>query len=109
MIHITDHAYERIRERVGIPRRSAKRHIKLVLTRGARLTTKETASQHHIPVDPDNIYFRHGRFIYVCNLSCGTIRIITVLNSSFIGKSLCPLRPQHRSPRTPPRRASRFP
>ncbi len=68
-IVIGKHAEQRIRKRVGIPRKGCRKHVQVVLAKGKRLCNDsrsrvrkwESWAQNNYKAD---VFYRHGDFIY---------------------------------------------
>lgn len=81
---ITDHALQRLRKRVGIPKKAAPRHVQRVLERGTPLS-EHTNGRFRRWVKkaqayyPDCIYIEHAGFVYVFSGSEESLRLVTVL------------------------------
>lgn len=81
---ITDHALQRLRKRVGIPKRAALRHVQKVLERGVWLDEHTNARFRRWVKEmqayyPDCTYVEYGGFVYVFSGSQESLRLITVL------------------------------
>lgn len=84
-IHLTDHGLLRLRKRVGIPKKSALRHIARVLEKGQSLEDHadaryrrwvEEAKQMH----PGDLYVQYGDFVYVfASQPDESLTLVTVL------------------------------
>lgn len=61
-VHVTDHAHDMLKERVGLPKSSHKTHAKKVLNRGEEVEDGWEAMMN----DDHNSDFmiRHGEFLY---------------------------------------------
>lgn len=81
---ITEHALQRLRKRVGIPKKAASRHVHKVLEKGTELSEHTSSRFRRWAKEaqayyPDCTYIEYGGFIYVFSRADGDLRLVTVL------------------------------
>lgn len=81
---ITDHALQRLRKRVGIPKKAAYRHVQKVLEKGVPLDAHSNGqfrrwAKEALEYYPDCIYIEYNDFVYVFSGNEEDFRLVTVL------------------------------
>lgn len=86
MLKITLHACQRIRKRIGIPKRSVKRQVWMALTRGRTVTGNIFKKHPFLALSKGYTYVTHGSFLYVMYHKNKDIMLVTVLPKNEIAK-----------------------